>query len=61
MNPAYMLSTLTVAEFRTFRKALAVLLAAGISREDATDILLRAATTRRQFADAMRQTREMPR
>lgn len=44
MDYVTFLASLTVAEFKTFRKALRVLRAAGLDCDQAVEILVRAAT-----------------
>lgn len=42
MNPYLDIATLTIAEFRNFKRALRVLYRAGLSLQDAVEILMHA-------------------
>jgi hypothetical protein len=47
MNHAELLSAMTVSDFRAFKKALAVLMRAGVARVDAITILVERVSARR--------------
>jgi len=53
-NEAYFLTHFTVAEFRAFRRSLSILTQAGICRDEAACILIRAWNNARENRDRMK-------
>lgn len=59
MNEAHILASMTVTEFRAFRKAYAILVRAGIGRDYAINMLTEALDRQRQEIQRYRHERRL--